>query len=1618
MLPIDLQTEQMMNVMGIDAQTGEPLPDYRGRTTFGEFTAQVPLPGGQFMEIPQPATLGGYAANLGWTAKRLPNGSIVEGKGLNLDSGLGSFHSGLIDAFGELATDPTLLAQIVAKQAKVLGLSVAAYNKLSPAARGALEGETFIQRFLKAGATIDDIPLTSRSWAEVEQLRVTFADEVGRLDQAVSDGRLSAAERDSLFAMKSDVLANSETQVWDADRLSEMIRTDKRWQFVFGLIDDAKSKAAGDADTAAFLIRNKVFKNRISLEDAKALALANGQEGYRQVFLEAANGLKRGEKTLPDTIQELTVSTTGIGQIAPNTAQRLQRAKAGVGQYYERMVMSPPVAGLSATKGGQFVGEVAGAVKTSPLAKGITDTYARIRNLFSLAPEAAIVVDGSVGQRMASVDSAVSFAKGLFPLPEDEQIVVDFAARVQKHMSENMMDVERINPLGDIETVAVRASQTRAGVRAVEEEIYGMIETFLVRDGHPPSKVKYLMGTLRKARQKVQTWTIDDAGFATDYGALQRMGDYGLADLKEVAREMSETFGVNIPEDQLRIIGAATAQDLYNHVLVLPDIKQVKAMSQNPFFRKLIRDADGEKRFAVQLVDALNLAWKQTTLANIGYLSRNLLDGQTALWAGDTGIYTMFHKPYRFWRIIRNKAGVEDILNNPMTTDQIRALSQRMVDELTPSEKQLLSIGRVESWGTYKEKTGALQRMIETGDIVRVTKQNQAQYPTAVVQAVRKIHADPMERILAQVAGISDPIERKSILMEWLLSTDEGQFVQTQILDAYKTQGVRIGLPNKIVAGLEKVQKLDLETKTDRLAFWDSLIDTMISGRVDRMAEVPELRAMMSHNVVPKLDESGRAIIESYSLPSTTKFYEKATAIPANRAKAMENITGALWTDSAGKQFYVVSAQKTTSGWDVKLLELDELAGSAWIGRQGEVSNEALMVSEKLFARPELVDNLPETLPFFVERDLSRPERLARRWQNGIDKIFIGGFGTVETVFEKLPPYRQFKWQEYANNYGSLSAAELRRAERNVVLGAKRFGMSVDDYMGGATRGAKATGQGPFAALQAARKKAVEEGRTAGYTLEQLDAYASSVANYKMRQFLYDAPKKFNIETVDGLEWFFTFIAAQRSIMQRFVRLAIANPDKPYRIARAFNGSQDLNLPGDYENGMTYWDPVTNQWKFRHPLGFLARSAAQAAGVDLEQMTPYIGSPIKGFSVGFTGLPNVAPLGAVALNFVLDTVSGMTDADQQVDAFRRTFMPFELLNKDKSTLDRLTPAVIYKAIQLFESIAMNKKTALIDKEIGDAARALFTTGNYDLNDRASRERFDRDSQLLAQTMAGFSIASQFFGPAAGTPEYTVNIKGVDMNAAALSEERQRLLDLDYETGNMKFYSQYGEQVLLYMVGKTTSVKNAKGFMMTEKYVDWVKQNEFDLANYDTGVGYYFGPADEDEFSFGSRAYLFDKQLTRYRGALELMDAAKYSIASMKYRIYRNTFKTYLTEDDQAGLKSYREKLKQQYGYTGPQFNPNELPDILDDIDKIIREGGFKDSPIIDPLRKYMFFRKSLLEANGRSTFRSKAMTGARQELDAEAERLIALGNPEFQRLYDRVLSQETDPAGMDEENYK
>jgi len=111
-------------------------------------------------------------------------------------------------------------------------------------------------------------------------------------------------------------------------------------------------------------------------------------------------------------------------------------------------------------------------------------------------------------------------------------------------------------------------------------------------------------------------------------------------------------------------------------------------------------------------------------------------------------------------------------------------------------------------------------------------------------------------------------------------------------------------------------------------------------------------------------------------------------------------------------------------------------------------------------------------------------------------------------------------------------------------------------------------------------------------------------------------------------------------------------------------------------------------------------------------------------------------------------------------------------------------------------------------------------------------------------------------------------------------------------------------------------------------------------------------------------------------------------------------------------------LSSQYrGYVAPSYDVAQFGNTVKDLQDIVQSGQFDASPLTQYVAAYLKHRDELLAVLGQagfSSFRSKAATPARQALDKYGEELARL-NPEFARLYDRVLSAETDPAGTDPE---
>lgn len=1613
-LPAQLQYEQMLEVMGISPD-GNPI-DYAGRNYFDDAYVKAPIGElyGRPQMMKQPATLGTYITAIPRQIR--PDGAITSYKGLNPDSGLGSFLSGSIDGFYEVFTDPSALGIEVISGVKAIVKGAKIAGRVAPQLVEAVEATSTIGKWLQLGRTANDLPTTSKTFSEIADARRVYAEDIANIRAQRAAKAITPKEAQDLLDMRNTVLKQAESDIWNKDALSEMIRTDSRFADMFNLIDS--SRVIQNTAQRAWVIRNKIFRNQISLEDAAKLAEQTSQDGYRQVFLEAADGLGRGESVLPEKITDFGGRTLRLvdkitaGKVSPN---------------FDRYVMPPNVAWGSVLPGTPGItGAAKYAGKVGLDISSYTWVKDRFRHLFRVSPQVEIMINGSAGQRADAVDNFYSFISNLFPAIDDQLYVQQMMGRVMEAMTNKPRIVER--RIGNrIVSQPITGEASRAGIKAVESMTYEVLGEYMKKQGLDKFQIKSTLDKIRAARQTSRTYAIQN-GLPTDYGQFQKLAADGLVDLKSVANEIAKDIGMPVKASELQNIGPAAIQEAFNHVLVLPDWRQIKTIVEGDFgLGRLVRNPEtGSLTLGANAVDVLvNDVWKPMTLANLGYFTRNILEGNLRLYMADPDhVASLFDRPFHYWRIIKNKAGVQDIMGKYMTQDEVENLSKRIFDTLTPSEKALKSVTTASTWGYASQHLDSLTNLVKTGAVNMVNKADINNYVTAASDAIRKMNADPLEGLLARVRHL-DPDKQVDIAMEYLYKSEEGAHIQSRFLEMVQDYGMTVGPGQKIgnyPIGAQTLVKLNLNNKTQRQAFFRGLIETQIRGRVEQMSAVPELRPLIGLNAVPKLGPNNRAIVTTERV--TNAFRKNVEKWSYGNKPQAENMVGGIFYNPGTRQaFYIDDITRSGPKGGVinaKLIELEIVDTdiiknrtfdfmTGWMPRGEGYGKEMENVVRKLSQEtdPKVLAAFPEIMPSFsrTARDLTG---LRNQWRAFVDSIFSGVMGKGVNTLEKLPAYRQFKWSIYEDYYDSLSGVAINDAIRKIREKAAEIGMSPDDYMGGI--------KGRFNNLISLQKKtdALKE----GYTLEQMDNFASSLAEKRMRNLFYDMPQKLNLETSFGVASLFQFIAATRTIMTDMARLSAARPDKVYRLVRALNGTMELDLPGDTERGFVYTHPVTGKYVFRHPLGFASRAVSDLfTEVDTAgAVTPILESQVQGLNIGLVGVPQANPIGQIGIGKVLDLAQSFTGEESKgIQDLRKTLLPFESFQAEKTFAERLTPTWLYKTIQGVNAMAFGARSDVIKREISDAAAALSLTGKYDLNTQEGLTKLEDDATKLGLTMYMFGALSTFAGPASANPDYIVTLKDIDTHMGSLAAELQKMRDTDPEGAALRWIDTFGEEALIFLSGKVKMSTDARGVLYTPGYLSWLKANQNTINKYQGSVAYFFGPnEDVSEYEFGLRTYLLQGGKARYADVSERVLAAQYVAGAAYYRYVRNRLPVYLNSEQQEQLRLIRDDLNKRYrGFTAVKYATQAFDENLKAIRLILEEGTFADSELVEPLRQYMTYRDAYLneiKKLGFSSFRSKKAAPFRVALDARGEEL-ARQNVSFRRLYDNLLSSETDPAG-------
>ena len=581
-----------------------------------------------------------------------------------------------------------------------------------------------------------------------------------------------------------------------------------------------------------------------------------------------------------------------------------------------------------------------------------------------------------------------------------------------------------------------------------------------------------------------------------------------------------------------------------------------------------------------------------------------------------------------------------------------------------------------------------------------------------------------------------------------------------------------------------------------------------------------------------------------------------------------------------------------------------------------------------------------------------------------------------------------------------------------------------------------------------------------GLSLEQIDAYARGFALDETKRLFYNVSETSNF--ADIMKIISPFGQAWAEVMAAWYKNVLTNPNRLKNFGVTFKGIRDSDPDGDGK-GFIYKDPVTGEMMYNYPFvsamaplitggaaafasqallgprfglrasgaagliggaayGLYAGQRAQAGGAQ-----PIISAPVKSLNMALNVYPSVGPVVQIAANQILGD-------KPQFDDLRSILLPYGTYEPTPSGIaEQLTPSWAKKMI---EAIRANPDNDRIFSDLYmDAYRALFATGQYDLNSTDDMQVLRERAGQSARYMLGLRSLGQFLGPARPDVQYMVPTayKGTDITIDdvkymvengnipnnVLAKAFRQFQEEDFENAVPRFLQTFGDQTMLYLRGTTESV--SEGIEASETFGDWERVNG-DFKDRNSLVYGYFAPTGSD---FDLETYLRQiksGERRRVTDPKELQADAEAVVGKALYRQMMREMGQDPTPQQTNMLKAYRAYLYQLYpGFQVAALDIRERPRIIQGLIDGANDAAMVDNPVGRGLRFYFSERDKMIAlANQRRLDRGQppamdnplsgvANADLRAYLRHTGDRLSLQPQLEgFERVWSRVMFDEVD----------
>jgi hypothetical protein len=1257
------------------------------------------------------------------------------------------------------------------------------------------------------------------------------------------------------------------------------------------------------------------------------------------------------------------------GKIDPETAKRLAEADSPL---KIKAIIGEAAARLSANPEDVLIPKQIGSIKGTgatfaarELARERIPVYRTLRNSrwFTEIPTERAIIDGSGLDRAKSVETYANFLRGL-------KIHTELPETFDNFMGQAM----------DVFSMDNVAARKQAG-----DQLYAkFLEITTEHAGGDKRIVGELMRIHEEELARIRTFGIDELGQLDDGGMLQALRSLGVDD-KQLSRFSPDEL------ERLRIQGPTALVELVDSIHVLPDYRKLRALTGNPFLKKALRNKRGDQRFVLAAAEELQTeVWKPMILATGGYIVRNMIDSHIRMAA--KGYENFFTHPFQFIQTVMGSRYV-----GPLTGGEGTAKTfEDAFDDVSGALNKVLK--------DYKENAGrtiyqhlqdplaANERMIRGENFTPISRgSNAAGHTTGYVDNLAQIRQDPILKKMVELSTLPTQ-ERQTAMSAWLQTTDEGREAAKTVVEYFRN-GIRIADP---ITGRSQFVKITNINDTDLITTW---LDRASQAKINTIIRNDEeLRFVVQHGRVPKIeslvDERGlptsRLTLDADGLPTADVQFVPREEIPVDNLvmaeRGQNKIVGAVVKLDNGDDAIItrITPSRVEDPFNPGTLISRDIAevqavapGQAFTTRE---QDPGLFGGEALRELIDLKGNQRKLAPTVkvanrIEKGKSaKLDKITSAMDTGVKWFFNGLVGKATQKLERSPLYRQAFYRTVADNANLLSPAEQQTLQTNIAryvdslnadLAAegKRANMTVEKYVGNKE-----------IYNQIFRKTATGDG-----TVAQLEQFAGAMAVQELKQTLYNAQQKGNLE--DMLRVVAPFATAFRETLGQYTSYLVEDPSRIRKTQLAFNAANyDSDNPDNALSGWFAKDPINGTNVFNFPVGGWAGAMLQF--------------PIKGaFQV--LNLPGAGPVLQIAASNVLPDTP-------ELEFVRKMILPY-----GEKGPGSLAPQWATRGIEAIRGDTANLGT-IYANTYAEVVRHKIQSGSYNTKDVNDMAKLYADARRKAQVLAGLRALFQFTGPTSPQIDFRLETDGGDIIASSLSQEFYKLKTENPDTAVSRFIDRFGEDAFIYMGHKTEPTTS--GIEPTKVFSDWAKDNDDLMAQY-KGIAGYFAPGG-DSFSFEAFNRQIQKGERRRLTAEETVAAAQYKIASSIYREKRNQMGDTLNQEQRDWLAQWRTFLNKEYpGFPiKADFNPGEFPNFINNLRTAVTDNRLADNDVANAVKQYLDARDQALEnaaAAGFSSFQSPKTQPLKDWLASIAAALVQQ-TPEFARIYEDKLAAEVD----------